>query len=210
MEDTLLIAFEGNDRAGKDTLIDKVYNNLKAENIDVRKYRNPDFPFRDFLLNSNLTDLENFVIFWTGYYNIHKRIETDKPKVALINRHYISGLVYQRFLENHIDISKLVSMQRCLPLPILHTIFYLSISKDEFENRFEKLKTDGSVFENNKNEMIQRFSDYKNIIEIIKNYLSFNELNLQQEIISLSNNTEIEFDFNVDFIFRKIKTQLKI
>lgn len=212
MKKPILIGFEGNDRCGKDSVIDTVYQKLQDQGINVEKYRNPDYPFRDLLLDSgsDLTAIERFVIFWTGYYNVHQQIISDNPDVALINRHYLSAMVYQNFLNNHIDIRRISQMSQILPLPQLHTIYFLDISEDEFNKRLHNLKSDGSYYEKDKKEMLQRLKDYRVIVEIVKNYSSIINLQLQKEIIKLTNNDSQDFQHNVEVVCRKIKTELNL
>lgn len=180
----ILIGFEGNDRTGKDTLIDHIWMRLAKDGVSVKAYRNPDFPVRDLLLSkeSGLDKLESFAIFWAGYHWIDRKIKEDGVKVALINRHVLSTLVYQNLATE--EGKRIIhAMNSILPLRSLDKLIVTHISEEEYLRRLDTVENDGSRFESSNEEMKRRLKSYLLSVDWIANELDlplYKEINVKR------------------------------
>ena len=169
-----IIVFEGVDRSGKDAMIERLSDKLTAKyDFDVGIYRNPDHPVRNLLLSpsTNLNEIENLLVFYSGYLNTDRYIMEDNPDVALVNRRVLSSLVYQK-LNTKISPLQMGLLQQYHSLLPVEQIVFLNIGESELKKRCSNVELDQSRFEENNQAIINRRKEYIEQVSYAKNKLS--------------------------------------
>ena len=200
-----IVVFEGVDRSGKDTMIERVAGKLRENGLTVGVYRNPDAPVRKMLLDpeNDLNEKESLLCFYAGYVYTHRKIERERPDVALVNRHVLSALIYQKYGVG-IQKSDLFLLNSYIEIPFISHYFFLNLSTEELMKRCIDLPLLAEKYEESESALLERRKSYMALLATIKSDKILRNLFSFDNITELLNNNLIDLENNVTYIVEKI------
>lgn len=206
MKKPYIIVFEGVDRSGKDSLIDKVDQRLNDLNYSSVILRNPDQPVRSLLLSkdTNLNNIENLLVFYAGYLHTERKIDSTDVDFVLINRRLLSTFVYQRIEQENSGLTN-ESVEHLLnycPLKTADLTIVIDATNEELIKRTQELELDkDDKYEASLEDLLFRAEVYRELPNIINGDI-INRLT--QECIFLDNNNFDEQAANVAGLIKMI------